>query len=77
MPPKDFVSITVSRAHADRLQKVREHLVKHGADSAPEEFRPEDHDSITAGTVIEMALRGLEHALKMRGAKKVGAAGAR
>ena len=64
MPPKDFVSITVSRDHADRLQKVRERIRSHGVAALPEHFRPEG-SVITAGTVIEVALLMLERELKM------------
>lgn len=66
MPPSNFVNLTVSKDHAERLHRLRVHISKNGYESTPEEFRPPDHDSITAGTIIEMALRGLEHACKLK-----------
>lgn len=65
MPPKDFVSITISQSHADRLQRVREHLRTHGVAALPEAVRPAG-PSINAGTVMEAALLMLEKELKLK-----------
>lgn len=71
MPPSNFVNLTVSKDHGERLHRLRVHIAKNGSDTVPEEFRPSDHDSITAGTILEMALRGLEHACKLKPLRKL------
>lgn len=75
MPPKDFVSLTISQEHADRLQRVRNHLRTHGIAALPEHFRPAT-DGGAVHTVMEAALLMLEEALKLTKPAR-GAAGGR